>query len=69
LVLAAVLGGAVLGALIGGLIGGLTYQPCTDPACFDLGREFDVWAGAFIGLVIGAVGGMVWGLWRWRRRA
>jgi hypothetical protein len=65
--LAAVAAGALVGALIGGLIGGLTYQPCTDPGCWDFGRELDVWVGAFLGVLPGVAAGMVLGFWLWRR--
>ncbi len=67
-VLGAVVGGVAVGALIGGLVGELTYQPCNglgyDPNCLDFGRGFEVAMDAGIGLVIGAVAGLVWGLWR-----
>jgi hypothetical protein len=69
-VLAAVVGGALLGALIGGVIGGATYEPCTDPDCWDFGRSFDVYVLAMIGLLIGALAGpILWLLWRARRRS
>jgi Na+/proline symporter len=65
-ILVAIVGGGLLGALIGGVIGGLTYEGCTDPGCWDFGRGLNEWAGAFIGLLIGAVVGLIlWLLWRW----
>jgi hypothetical protein len=47
--------GVVLGLAIGALAGSGTDQPCADPACFDLGREFDVASGAAVGAVVGAI--------------
>jgi hypothetical protein len=62
--------GIVLGAAIGALAGYGTYQPCTDPACFDLGRGFEVVTDAVVGAFLGLFAvPILWMLWQMGRRS